>query len=119
MIALALPLQRRLGKKTVEPFMSANNAVIVLRSPSATGEAVTFPQIAMSALSNEDVGDWAVALLGARAAPQSPQNRLPGGFSASHLGQRIVNGAPQSPQSFLLDGLSLPHFEQRINSPVV
>ena len=52
------------------------------------------------------------------AVLQSPQKRFRGGFSASHFGQRFVNGAPQSPQNFLVAGLSLPHFEQRINSPL-
>lgn len=45
-------------------------------------------------------------------APQSPQNLLPGGFSASHAAQRTSSGAPQSPQNFFPSGLALPQFGQ-------
>jgi len=51
-----------------------------------------------------------------RAVPHSPQNRLPAGLSARHLGQRFVSCVPHSPQNFLLDEFSAPHFEQRINA---
>jgi hypothetical protein len=53
----------------------------------------------------------------ASAVPQSPQKRLPGGFSALHFGQ-FVSDAPQSPQKFLPARFSFLHFEQRINSPL-
>src|SRR5215469_4043851 len=96
--------------------MSANSAVTVLRSPSAG--AVVSAGIAMLAVSKEDGDDLAVVLLAVSVVPQSPQKRLPGGFSAPHFGQWFVSGAPQSPQNFLPAGLSLPHFEQRISSPL-
>jgi len=66
----------------------------------------------------KDAGDCAV-LLAESAVPQSPQKRLPDGFSVPHLGQRFTSGVPQSPQNLLSAGLSLPHFEQRIGSPRV
>jgi hypothetical protein len=50
--------------------------------------------------------------------PQSPQQRLFGGYTAPHFGQRFVTGAPQSAQNFLLAGLSLSQLEQHISSPV-
>jgi hypothetical protein len=59
-----------------------------------------------------------MALLAANAVPQSPQKRLPGGFSAPHLEQRLVNGAPQSLQNLFPVGFSLPNLGQRIGSPV-
>jgi hypothetical protein len=95
--------------------MSAKRAVTVLRSPSAMA-AVCADEIVKLADPGDDADDWSMALPGESELPQSAQNRLLGGFSASHLGQRLVNGAPQSPQNFLPLGLSLPHFEQRINS---
>src|SRR5216683_6021607 len=68
----------------------------------------------MPGVLEEDACDCGTVLKMASAVPQSPQKRLPGGFSAPHFGQRFVNGAPQSPQNFLSAGLSTPHFEQRI-----
>ena len=55
------------------------------------------------------------APLAESAAPQSPQNRLSPGLSASHFGQRFVSATPQSPQNFLLGGFSVLQFEQRIS----
>src|ERR671932_163898 len=46
------------------------------------------------------------------AAPQSPQNLLPDGFSAPHAAQRTGSGAPQSPQNFFPSGLTLPQLGQ-------
>src|SRR5262249_30725775 len=46
------------------------------------------------------------------AAPQSPQNFFPAGFSAPQAVQRIGRGAPQSPQNFFPSRLALPHLEQ-------
>src|SRR6516164_3778361 len=99
---------------SIEPLMSANSAVTVLRSPStvsAAGAAVT--RIGES----HDLFAEATAADGSRAVPHSPQNRLPAGLSARHFGQRLASGAPQSPQNFLLDGFSTPHLEQRISPP--
>src|SRR5713101_9009045 len=96
---------------SVEPLMSANSAVTVLRSPSGTAGAVCSAEIVISGVINEDACDGALAFMAVSAVPQSPQKRLLGGFSTPHFGQQFVNGAPQSPQNFLPAGLSLPHFE--------
>ena len=93
-----------------QPERQALRAVTVLRSPWATAEFVASAEIAMSVEPNCDVGDSAVALMAASAVPHSPQKRLPGGFSASHFGQRFVNGAPQSPQNFLTGWVIAPAF---------
>src|SRR5215471_3096951 len=104
---------------SIEPLISANNAVTVLRSPSAMAVPLVCPAFTrMSDAIEEDVSDSAVTFSARSIVPQSPQKRLPGGFSPPHFGQRLVNGAPQSPQNFLSAGLSLPHFEQRIGSPI-
>src|SRR5216683_6125910 len=103
---------------SIEPLMSANKAVTVLRSPSAIVEvSVCSAVTGMSGAFQENAGDCALAFLAESAAPQSPQNRFTGGLSAPHLGQRFANCAPQSPQNFLPARFSLPHFEQRIGSP--
>jgi hypothetical protein len=84
-------------------------------------ETVCSAEIAISGAleEDEDAGDCVVTFLAPSAVPQSPQKRLPGGFSAPHCGHGLVNGAPQSPQNLFSAGLSLPQFEQRIGSPGV
>src|SRR5947199_8275037 len=65
---------------SVEPLMSANNAVIVLRSPSG------------SSVSDTDSGAitaGGTSIVTSKAAPQSPQKRLASEFSAPHFVQRI------------------------------
>jgi hypothetical protein len=52
------------------------------------------------------------------AAPQSPQNLLPDGLSASHAAQRTNSGAPQSPQTLLPFGLTLPQLGQSMSHPI-
>src|SRR5208282_293730 len=91
---------------SVEPLISANNAVTVLRSPS---------RFSPSGVSVSRVGAEAGCLVAGEvpsAVPHSPQNLLPAGFSAPHLRQRFASGVPQSPQNFLPAGFSIPHFEQ-------
>src|SRR5271155_4298395 len=51
-------------------------------------------------------------------APQSPQNRLPDGFSAPHFEQTLASGAPQSPQKRLFSGFSALQLEQRNRLPL-
>src|SRR5215831_15687966 len=98
---------------SVEPLMSANNAVTVLRSPSTVVEALAcLMVVATSGTCPEGACDRGVAANS--AAPQSPQKGLPGGLSAPHWVQRLASSAPQSPQNFLPTGFWLPQFEQRI-----
>src|SRR5215472_9815807 len=100
---------------SVDPLMSANNAVTVLRSPSTVvGALACSVAVAISGPGREGAGDCAVGLCANSAAPQSPQKGLPGGLSAPHWVQRLASGAPQSPQNFLPTGFSLRQFEQRI-----
>jgi hypothetical protein len=58
---------------------------------------------------------WSRATLGIaapRAAPQSPQNRLPGSNGAPQVGQPVGREAPQSPQNRLPGGFSVPQLPQ-------
>src|SRR6516164_846560 len=80
---------------SIEPLMSANSAVTVLRSPSfeddrleSLSHSACSTDTAISGVLENDTGDGAVVLLATSVVPQSPQKRLPGGFSAPHFGQR-------------------------------
>src|SRR5215469_16278204 len=110
-------LGSRCSISSMEPLISANNAVTVFRSPSDTSDASVAPGvIRISGALASALGDGAApgCALPGSGEPHSPQNFLPGGFSELQLGQRLSSGAPQSPQNLLPAGLSLPHFEQRI-----
>src|SRR5207245_2865471 len=95
---------------SIEPLMSANSAVTVLRSPSGIS--------AVSAATRTPLGGVAGFPAAAREAassraPQSAQNGLPTCASAPHLGQRTGSGAPQSAQNRLPGRASTPHFGHR------
>src|SRR5208337_5080574 len=94
---------------SVEPLISANSAVTVLRSPSRFSEAGA-PAVRIAESFDLDAG----AAASPRAVPHSPQKRLPAGLSAPHFGQRFATAAPQSPQNFLPAGFSVLQFVQRI-----
>src|SRR5208283_3333855 len=85
---------------SVDPLISANSAVIVLRSPSRfSGEILS----AATRTSEADPrgGEVDGAVLGASAAPQSSQNADEGAFSAPHFGHRLEIGLPHTAQNFL------------------
>src|SRR5437660_9018386 len=94
---------------SVDPLMSANNAVTVLRSPSAAAEASICPaEIRIASALPTGAGGSAAVLVGVSAAPQSPQKLLPDGLTTPHFGQRFASGVPQSPQNFFPSAFSLP-----------
>src|SRR6516162_4414811 len=96
---------------SIEPLMSANNAVTVLRSPSAfSGADDSATRIAES----PDSFAGAALASGSNAAPQSSQNFAEGELSAPHFAQRLESRVPHSAQNFLPLVLSVPHLEQRI-----
>src|SRR5271154_6305853 len=98
---------------SVEPLISANSAVTVLRSPSRFSEAG-----GAATRIGESFGFFDDAAAGAaNGAPQSSQNFAVGALSAPHFAQRLANGVPHSAQNFLPEVLSVPHFEQRIGNP--
>src|SRR6202047_2021688 len=95
---------------SVEPLMSANSAVTVLRSPSGTpwspspvvtpvDEARSGPFCGLSPLSD---------------APQLRQNLAAGPAGVWHEGQMVCNLAPHCSQKAASLGLSLPQLEQRL-----
>src|SRR5713101_3269472 len=106
---------------SVEPLMSANNAVTVLRSPSTASEicrsgAIRTPPSAPAA--NGLPSSTPTSLPSSR--PQSAQNFEPGAFSELQFEQRFDSGLPHSAQNFLPGIPSVPHFEQRIlRSPLI
>jgi hypothetical protein len=72
---------------SVEPLMSTNSAVTVLRSPSRlSGGAARFARIV-------EASDWDrtvdAVVAAASRTPQSPQKRFRSGFSDPHFEQRI------------------------------
>src|SRR5438309_1066513 len=99
--------------KSIDPLMSTNSAVTVLRSPSMAS-------VAGSALFNRsDTGPGAGRDSGTEmptTAPHSPQNLSPVSMAAPHFGQEATKGVPQLVQNLRPSRLSLPHFEQRIDS---
>src|SRR5215472_11047536 len=103
---------------SIDPLMSANSAVTVLRSPSgiawASASPVTVSVGAPAPALGIRVAD-AAPRSGDNEVPQSPQNFLSSGFSAPHLGQGLASCAPQSPQNLFPEGLSERHLLQRIS----
>ncbi|MEA2680040.1 MAG: hypothetical protein QOK03_1762, partial [Candidatus Binataceae bacterium] len=95
---------------SVEPLMSANSAVTVLRSPSRFSAA----------------GVWAVRIAGSldffaatpegvpSAAPHASQNFASGRFSAPHDGHAGNSRPPHLSQNFAASRFSVSHFAQRI-----
>src|SRR6266446_7052153 len=93
---------------SVDPLISANSAVTVLRSPSSPTPRSTSSLFGVA----EGAGAAAAGGGALSGAPQSPQNLCPCGFSALHFGQRFLSSAPQLPQNFLLAGFSEPQLAQ-------
>src|SRR5208282_5730689 len=98
---------------SVEPLISANSAVTVLRSPSRFSEAGASATRIGKSFDFFDVA----AMDAPNGAPQSSQNFAVGALSAPHFAHRLANGVPHSAQNFLPEVLSVPHFEQRIGNP--
>src|SRR5215469_15095477 len=94
---------------SIEPLMSANSAVTVLRSPSESATVC-------SDVNRTDVVEEVRAVdpnpLEASAAAHSPQNFAVGAFSYPHFAQRFLKGAAHSLQNFCSAGFSAPHVGQ-------
>src|SRR5271169_6868317 len=89
---------------SIEPLMSANSAVTVLRSPSGS-EQSGCSGVMRTADGASATGDPAFALTEPmplpRALPQSAQNLAAGALSEPQFEQRLDNGLPHSAQNFL------------------
>src|SRR5215469_5491733 len=85
--------------RSIDPLMSANSIVTVLRSPSAfSGAAVSAIRIAPSL---DFLTDAAIAV------PHFLQNRAPGLTAALHAGQTSSSFDPHCSQNAASDGLSV------------
>src|SRR5215831_2381322 len=96
--------------KSIDPLMSANSAVTVLRSPSRlSGAALSASRIGASVDFLTDVGpDSAIAV------PHFLQNRAPGLTAVLHAGQTSSNFDPHCSQNTASEGLSVLHDEHSI-----
>src|SRR5712692_2062104 len=96
---------------SVEPLISANSAVTVLRSPSIASDAAPSAATMICDLGEETV-------VGSIAVPHFLQNRAPGLTDALHAGQINSSFAPHPSQNEASPGLSWLQDGQRIGSPV-
>src|SRR5579872_541189 len=101
---------------SVEPLISANSAVTVLRSPSiASGTALSGVTVICD-FGDETVAE-AAALVGPIAVPHFLQNRAPGLTDALHAGQINSSLAPHPSQHEASPGLSWLQDGHRIGAP--
>src|SRR5216683_3190034 len=103
---------------SVEPRISANSAVTVLRSPSMASEVSVCAGWRTIPNAEAAAGNFAGGFT-ARAAPQSAQNFELVVFSTPQFGQRSARWLPHSAQNRLPGKLSVPHFEQRMSHSIV
>src|SRR6516164_10569361 len=101
----------RSSMSSIEPLMSANNAVTVLRPPSRAALS------ACSALTPTRTGTTTAADATGSATSRVPhclQKLASEGFSAPHFAQRPANGLPQPTQNLASSGFSRLQLEQCI-----
>src|SRR3984893_4519074 len=103
----------RSRSSSVEPLMSANSAVTVLRSPSATLATAASSAARTGGADGGRIVDFVVA--GVRGAAHLPQNRAAGEFSNPHCEHRELNGAAHCSQNLSPAGFSAPQFEQSMS----
>src|SRR5260370_14972215 len=97
---------------SVEPLMSANSAVTILRSPSSAPASVKLCSGTTRTDGVEEVRAVDFNTFEVRAAAHSPQNFAVGAFSYPHLAQRFLKGAAHSLQNFCSAGFSAPQAGQ-------
>src|SRR6266851_5223771 len=103
--------------KSIEPLISANSAVTVLRSPTleAGSGLLRVTRIAEEAGVADALDRCSTSALS--DAAHSAQNRAPGGFSKPHRSHRRLNGDAHWMQNFAVSGFSAEQFWQRIDIP--
>src|SRR3984893_1914547 len=106
---------------SIDPLMSANKAVTVLRSPSIGVEASGCSGVTRTSEANACGDEIAPAVPAAfvSGAPHLPQKSDVGGFSALHFAQCLASADPHFAQKLLVEGLFVPHLEQRIGAPTL
>src|SRR5215470_9583332 len=90
---------------SVDPLISANSAVTVLRSPSIASDTAASAATRICDLGEETVVE-AAAFVRPIAVPHFLQNRAPGLTDALHAGQIHSSCAPHSSQNEASSGLS-------------
>src|SRR5260221_14646244 len=96
---------------SVEPLMSANSAVTVLRSPSITSGAELASAVTLICDSDGLVGEES-RLVAVNAVPHFLQNLASGLASVLQVEQTSSRLAPHPSQNDASAGLSLLHFAQ-------
>ncbi len=109
-------LRVEVAHQFVEPLMSANSAVTVLRSPSIASDAAPSAATMTCDLGEATVVETA-AFVRPIAVPHFLQNRAPGLTDALHAGQISSSFVPHPSQNEASPGLSWLHDGQRIGSP--
>src|SRR6201984_1900522 len=99
---------------SVEPLMSANSAVTVLRSPSSDADAAPSAATMICDLGEGTVVE-AAAFVGPIAVPHFLQNRAPGLTDALHAGHINSSFAPHPSQNEASPGVSWLQDGQRIS----
>src|SRR5713226_2489240 len=103
---------------SVEPLISANSAVTVLRSPWIAVDASGCSGVTriLDAESVDGVAppETALSLSG---APHLPQKLEEGGFSALHFAHDLLSAFPHCAQKLLPSVLFVPHFVQCTGVP--
>src|ERR1700694_2164708 len=89
----------RSSSSSVEPLMSANSAVTVLRSPSVNADASAGAVTRTAGAADSTGVDSAAAALS--EVPQSEQNVAPNALSEPQFEHRFDKGLPHSAQNFL------------------
>src|ERR1700733_6789701 len=99
---------------SVDPLISANSAVTVLRSPSIAGvsEFSTATRLPDRVELDAAFEGWRASP--PRAAAHCAQNLDSGGFSKAHFWHRRLNGTAHSMQNFAPAGFSVEQLAQRI-----
>ncbi len=110
-------LRVEVAHQFVEPLMSANSAVTVLRSPSIASDAAPSAATMTCDLGEATVVETA-AFVRPIAVPHFLQNRAPGLTDALHAGQISSSFVPHPSQNEASPGLSRLQDGQRIGSPV-
>src|SRR5215831_11400169 len=100
---------------SIEPLMSANSAVTVLRSPSSdpdrASDAILITESTASAGSEPAADD------GESDVPHSPQKSSVGSFAAPHFEQDRARALPHFEQNLRPSRLPTPHFAHFTLSP--
>src|SRR5215469_793383 len=102
----------------MEPLMSANSAVTVLRSPSVAEEgSVSLAVTRIPGAPSTDARGCLAAISADSPIPQSPQNLDDRGFSAPQLGQSTAIALPQRAE-FLTNRIFRPALRAAHNRPL-